>query len=118
LPTNVHALVSGVMLNVPVFLMIRFFLEFLTPIPWGWGLVVLLLGGITAVVSVRYAILSHDLKRALAYHSVENMGIILAGLGLALLFAADYDIRDPNIRNALKSISALSLIACLLHVIN
>ena len=51
-------------------------------------MVVLALGGITAVMGVLYALMQHDLKRLLAYHTVENIGIIFIGLGLALAFKA------------------------------
>ena len=51
-------------------------------------MVVLALGGVTAVMGVLYALMQHDLKRLLAYHTVENIGIIFIGLGLALAFKA------------------------------
>ena len=69
---------------------------------------VLALGGITAVMGVLYALMQHDLKRLLAYHTVENIGIIFIGLGLALAFKA-FD---------MPSVAALALTAGLLHVFN
>jgi hydrogenase-4 component B len=114
LPTNTHAMMSAVMLKVPIYLMIRFFFEaMIGPIAWWWGVVVLTLASATAVLTVFYALLSKDLKRALAYHSVENIGIIMAGLGLALLFS-DARLATP----ALRAAAALALLASLYHVIN
>jgi formate hydrogenlyase subunit 3/multisubunit Na+/H+ antiporter MnhD subunit len=115
LPTNTHAMMSAVMLKLPVYLMIRFFFEgMIGEITWWWGAVVLVLAGVTAVVTVFYALLSKDLKTALAYHSVENIGIILAGVGLALLFSDDRLQSFPAARGA----GALALLAALYHVVN
>src|SRR5262249_50707133 len=115
LPTNTHAMVSAVMLKIPVYLMLRFFVGGIVgPVQWWWGAVILVLAGLTAVVSVFYAMLSSDLKIALAYHSVENIGIILAGLGLALLFS-DHRFADLP---ALRAAAGLALLASLYHVIN
>jgi len=115
LPTNTHAMMSAVMLKVAVYLMIRCFLEgMLGPVQWWWGAVVLVLAGATALVTVFYALLCGDLKTALAYHSVENVGIILAGLGLALLFGADRFAGQP----AMRAAAALALLASLYHVVN
>jgi formate hydrogenlyase subunit 3/multisubunit Na+/H+ antiporter MnhD subunit len=72
------------------------------------GLLVLLVGGATAVLGVLYALMQHDLKRLLAYHTVENIGIIFIGLGLALAFGA----------NGLPAAAALALTAALFHVFN
>jgi hydrogenase-4 component B len=115
MPTNTHAMMSAVMLKLPVYLMIRIFFEgVIGPVTWWWGVVVLLLAGATALVSVFYAVLSKDLKTALAYHSVENIGIILAGIGLALLFGDDRFAAFPTLRGA----AALALLAALYHVVN
>jgi NADH:ubiquinone oxidoreductase subunit 5 (subunit L)/multisubunit Na+/H+ antiporter MnhA subunit len=75
--------------------------------PWN-GLVVLTLGGITATLGVLYALMQHDLKRLLAYHTVENIGIIFIGLGLALAFRS----------NRMDVAAALALTAALFHVFN
>jgi hydrogenase-4 component B len=115
LPTNTHAMVSAVMLKIPVYLMLRFFVGGIVgPVQWWWGAVILVLAGLTAVVSVFYAMLTSDLKIALAYHSVENIGIILAGLGLALLFS---DHRFAGLP-ALRAAAGLALLASLYHVVN
>ncbi len=110
LPAPIHALASGLIIKISSFYMlIRMFFEFLTPTPWWWGWLVLLLAGLTALVGVFYAITSRDLKTALAHHSVENFGIILAGLGLALLLFAS---TSPS------PLASLALVASLYHLLN
>jgi hydrogenase-4 component B len=83
-PSHVSALLSGVMLKIGIYGIIRF-IGFLPEPPVGWGALVLVLGCISGVLGVVFALGQHDLKRLLAYHSVENIGIILMGFGLALL---------------------------------
>ncbi len=107
-PSHVSALMSGVMTKVAVYAFVRIVLDLLGPPAWWWSLVVLALGGITAVQGVLYALMQHDLKRLLAYHTVENIGIIFIGLGLALAFEA----------NAMGFAAALALTAALFHVLN
>lgn len=115
LPTNTHAMMSAVLLKLPVYLMIRFFFEgMIGEVTWWWGAVLLVLAAVTALVTVFYALLSRDLKTALAYHSVENLGIILAGVGLALLFSDDRFQEQP----AIQAAGALALLAALFHVVN
>jgi len=114
LPTNTHALMSGVMLKLAIYLMLRFFFEFLQPVAWWWGAILLLLAGITVLINVFFALLSHDLKRVLAYHSIENMGLILVGLALALLFTSQSFNHTP----ALSQVAGLALSASLLHTFN
>jgi hydrogenase-4 component B len=87
-PSHVSALMSGVMTKVAVYGFVRIVFDLLGPPLWWWGAVVLVTGGITAVLGVLYALMQHDLKRLLAYHTVENIGIIFIGLGLALAFRA------------------------------
>jgi formate hydrogenlyase subunit 3/multisubunit Na+/H+ antiporter MnhD subunit len=107
-PSHVSALMSGVMTKVAVYAFVRVAFDLLGPPAWWWSLVVLALGGFTAVMGVLYALMQHDLKRLLAYHTVENIGIIFIGLGLALAFKA-FD---------MPSVAALALTAGLLHVFN
>jgi len=107
-PSHVSALMSGVMTKVAVYGSIRIVFDLLGPPQWWWGMVVLMLGGITAVMGVLYALMQHDLKRLLAYHTVENIGIIYIGLGLALAFQA----------NGMRAPAALALTAALFHVFN
>jgi len=107
-PSHVSALMSGVMTKVAVYGFVRIMFDLAGPPSWWWGALVPLLGGLTAVMGVLYALMEHDLKRLLAYHTVENIGIIFIGLGLALAFEA----------NAMPAAAALALTAALLHVFN
>src|SRR5438105_8680787 len=85
-PSHVSALMSGVMTKVAVYGFVRVVFDLLGPPPWSWSMPVLALGGVTAALGVLYALMQHDLKRLLAYHTVANIGIIFIGLGLALAF--------------------------------
>lgn len=85
-PSHVSALLSGVALKMGIYGLVRFSGWLPTPPAAGW--VVAGLGGVSAVLGVAFALGQHDLKRLLAYHSVENIGIILMGLGFGLLAAA------------------------------
>ncbi|MGA9081816.1 MAG: proton-conducting transporter membrane subunit, partial [Pseudolabrys sp.] len=87
-PSHVSALMSGVMTKVAVYGFVRIAFDLLGEPAWWWSMLVLSIGGITAVMGVLYALMEHDLKRLLAYHTVENIGIIYIGLGLALAFKA------------------------------
>jgi hydrogenase-4 component B len=107
-PTHASALLSGVMTKVAVYGFVRIAFDLLGTPNWWSAVVVLLLGGVTAVLGVLYALMEHDLKRLLAYHTVENIGIIFIGLGLALAFSA----------NGLAGGAALALTAALFHVFN
>jgi formate hydrogenlyase subunit 3/multisubunit Na+/H+ antiporter MnhD subunit len=107
-PSHVSALMSGVMTKVAVYGFVRIVFDLLGPPAWWWGGLVALLGGVTAVMGVLYALMEHDLKRLLAYHTVENIGIIFIGLGLALAFEA----------NEMAGAAALALTAALFHVLN
>src|SRR5436309_2998781 len=107
-PSHVSALMSGVMTKVAVYGFLRIVFDLLGPPVWWWSMVVLALGGATAVMGVLYALMQHDLKRLLAYHTVENIGIIFAGLGLALAFKA----------NGMLAAAALAMTGALFHVLN
>jgi formate hydrogenlyase subunit 3/multisubunit Na+/H+ antiporter MnhD subunit len=107
-PTHVSALMSGVMTKVAVYGFVRIVFDLLGPPAWWWGALVPLIGGITAAMGVLYALMQEDLKRLLAYSTVENIGIIFIGLGLALAFEA----------NDMTGAAALALTAALLHVFN
>lgn len=107
-PSHVSALMSGVMTKVAVYGFIRVIFDLLGEPTWWASMVVLALGGVTAVLGVLYALMQHDLKRLLAYHTVENIGIIFIGLGLALAFQA----------NGMRWAAALALTAALFHVLN
>jgi formate hydrogenlyase subunit 3/multisubunit Na+/H+ antiporter MnhD subunit len=107
-PTQVSALMSGVMTKVAVYGFVRIVFDLLGEPAWWWSVLVLTLAGITAVMGVLYALMQHDLKRLLAYHTVENIGIIFIGLGLALAFKA----------HGMTLAAALAVTAGLLHVFN
>ncbi len=107
-PSHVSALMSGVMTKVAIYGFVRIVFDLVGVPTWWSGLVVLTLGGITAALGVLYALMQHDLKRLLAYHTVENIGIIFIGLGLALAFEA----------NGMTAGAALALTAALFHVFN
>ena len=87
-PSHVSALMSGVMTKVAVYGFIRIVFDLNGPPAWWWSIVVIPLAGVTCVLGVLSALMQHDIKRLLAYHTVENIGIIFIGLGLALAFAA------------------------------
>jgi hydrogenase-4 component B len=106
-PSHVSALLSGVVLKVGIYGLLRT-LSLLPTGPVSWGGAVLLLGTLSAVLGVLFALGQHDLKRLLAYHSIENIGIILMGLGLALVGQS---------RGRPEWI-VLGLAGCLLHVWN
>jgi hydrogenase-4 component B len=107
-PSHVSALMSGVMTKVAVYGFVRIVFDLIGTPAWWWSMVVLALGGVTAAMGVLYALMQHDLKRLLAYHTVENIGIIFIGLGLALAFKA----------HGMAWAAALALTAGLLHVFN
>jgi formate hydrogenlyase subunit 3/multisubunit Na+/H+ antiporter MnhD subunit len=107
-PSHVSALMSGVMTKVAVYGFVRIVFDLLGTPEWWWGAVVALAGGVTAVIGVLHALMEQDLKRVLAYSTVENLGIVFAGLGLALAFEA----------NHMQVAAALALTAALLHVFN
>lgn len=107
-PSHVSALMSGVMTKVAIYGFIRIIFDLLGSPQWWWAIVVLLVGAITAVLGVLHAVLESDMKRLLAYSTVENVGFVYIGLGLSLAFAA----------NGLSAASALALTAALLHAFN
>ncbi len=107
-PSHVSALMSGVMTKVAVYGFVRIVFDLLGEPSWWWSIAVLGLGSITAVLGVLYALMQRDLKRLLAYSTVENIGIIFIGLGLALAFKA----------SGYAAPAALALTAALFHVLN
>ena len=107
-PSPVSALMSGVMLKTAIYGFVRFSFDFLGGGPGWWGYLALVAGAASGVLGVLYAIAEHDLKRLLAYHSVENIGIIYLGLGAALVLMA----------NDAPLWTALALMAALLHTFN
>lgn len=112
-PSHASALMSGVMLKVALYGLVRLGFDLLAPVegplPASWGWTVLLLGTVSAVLGVLFALQQHDLKRLLAFHSVENVGIILMGVGLSMLLARG---------RGDQALAALALAAGLLHTLN
>lgn len=106
-PSHVSALLSGVMLKIGIYGLVRF-IGFLPDPPVSWGVILLISGCISGVLGVVFALGQHDLKRLLAYHSIENIGIILMGFGLAMI--------GRSMERPLWVI--LGLAGCLLHVWN
>lgn len=107
-PSHVSALMSGVMIKLGVYGLVRIGFDWLGVGPAWWGGVVLVIAGASAVFGVLYALVESDLKRLLAYSSVENVGIIVLGVGAGMLFQA-YD---------LNGLAALALLAGLYHTLN
>lgn len=106
-PSHVSAAMSGVILKIGVYGLIRT-LSFFNGVPLWWGFCVLILGVLSGVVGVAFAIGQHDLKRLLAYHSIENIGIIFMGLGVALIGQAVGS----------SAMMLLGMSGALLHVLN
>ena len=107
-PSHVSGIMSGVMTKVAIYGFIRIAFDLLGPPQWWWSLAVLAVGGVSAVMGVLYALMQSDLKRVLAYSTIENIGLIFASLGLALAFKA----------YGMTLAAALALTAALLHVFN
>ncbi|MBL6936969.1 MAG: hydrogenase 4 subunit B [Alphaproteobacteria bacterium] len=107
-PSHVSALMSGVMTKVAIYAFVRVVFDLLGPPAWWWGIVVILPGAASAVIGILSALLEQDLKRVLAYSTIENVGFIFVGLGLALAFRS----------NGLVAMSVLALTAALFHVLN
>ena len=107
-PSYASALMSGVMLKMAVYGLLRVGWELVRAGPAWWGGVTPGLGIVSAVLGVLYAMVEHDLKRLLAYSSVENIGIVFVGVGAGLLLSGA---RHP-------AAAAFALAAGLLHVLN
>jgi len=107
-PSHVSAIMSGVMTKVAIYAFVRIAFDLIGPPEWWWGLLVLIVGGATALLGVLYALFEADMKRVLAYSTVENIGFIFVGLGLSLAFAGG--------RFAVAAMVAFT--AALFHVFN
>jgi formate hydrogenlyase subunit 3/multisubunit Na+/H+ antiporter MnhD subunit len=107
-PSHVSALMSGVMTKVAVYGFVRIAFDLVgAPAPW-WSMAIMAVAGVTAVLGVLRAMLQRDLKVMLAYSTIENIGIVFAGLGLALAFKS----------NGMAAAAALAFTAALFHVFN
>lgn len=107
-PSPVSALMSGIMIKTAIYGMVRVIYDLIGGVRWEWGMLVLVVGAATTLFGVLYALMQHDLKRLLAYHSVENIGIILLGLGMSMVF----------IGFGHPAAGVLGLIAALYHTLN
>ena len=107
-PSHVSGLMSGVMTKVAVYGFVRIVFDLLGPPEWWWSIAVLAIGGPSATLGVLYALMQRDIKRVLAYSTIENIGIIFVGLGLALAFKAE----------GMAWVAALAFTAALFHVLN
>lgn len=107
-PSHISSIMSGVMIKIAIYGMIRFFVTLLGHGPGWWGALILVLGIISCLVGVIYALMDHDLKKLLAYHSVENIGIILLGVGLGMFFNS----------LGIGAVAVLGMCAGLYHLIN
>lgn len=107
-PSHISALMSGVMLKVALYGVIRFCFDLLSEVHWQWGVVLLVVGTLSALGGILYAMMQTNLKRLLAYSSVENIGIIFMVLGLSMIFMA----------NGHPKLAALGLLAALFHAFN
>jgi hydrogenase-4 component B len=107
-PSHVSAVLSGVVIKMGIYGLLRVLLDLMGGGPAWWGAALLGIGSISALLGVLYALMEHDLKRLLAYHSVENIGIILIGVGAGMIFHS----------YGLMTLAALGFIGGLYHTIN
>ena len=106
-PSHASALMSGAMIKIGIYGLVRILAMLGTPQPW-WGWVLIAIGASSGVLGVLFALAQHELKRLLAYHSVENIGIILLGIGLGVL----------GLATGMPALAAIGFAAGLLHVVN
>ncbi|MBN2106999.1 MAG: hypothetical protein JW832_06195 [Deltaproteobacteria bacterium] len=106
-PSHVSALMSGIMIKTGMYGIVRMLTFFDVPPLW-WGWLVLAIGIISGLLGVLFALAQHDLKGLLAYHSVENIGIIMMGLGVGLI----------GWSAAVPSVAILGMAGGLFHVVN
>ncbi|HET9650645.1 MAG TPA: hydrogenase 4 subunit B [Usitatibacter sp.] len=107
-PSPVSALMSGVMLKTAIYGLLRVSFDLIAVPIWWWGVVALVLGLLTALFGAVFAAAQVDMKRLLAYSSIENIGLLVMGLGLAIVFHAYH----------MDSLAALAMTAMLLHCLN
>jgi hydrogenase-4 component B len=107
-PSSISSLMSGALIKTGIYGMVRFCAFGLGTPRLSWGVVVLVLGAVSAVLGVLYALMQHDLKRLLAYHSIENIGIILLGLGAGMTALA----------RGHGELAAVGVAAALFHTLN
>lgn len=107
-PSNVSALMSGIMIKTAIYGIIRFAFIPFTDKPLWWGALILGAGAVSTVLGVAYALMEHNIKKLLAYSSIENIGIILMGVGISFMAYSNDNL----------VLSGLSLMAALFHLLN
>jgi hydrogenase-4 component B len=111
-PSNISALMSAVMIKIGIYGMIRTIFDFsgfgASPDFAWWGMLLIAFGSVSAITGILYAVVERDIKRALAFSSIENIGIILIGLGLSVVFASFQ----------LTAFAVLALMASMYHTVN
>jgi len=107
-PANASALLSGVILNLGIYGILRTCGAFLAPLPLAAGLIVLMVGAVTAIIGILYANTANDLKHMLAHSSIENMGLVTVGLGAAFTILT---LHQP-------ALAAIAYVASLFHMVN
>lgn len=106
-PSHVSAVMSGVMIKTGIYGLLRILMMLGTPPAW-WGWTLVILGATSGIFGVLFALAQHDLKRLLAYHSIENIGIIVLGIGVGVLGTS----------NGVQSIAVLGFAGAMMHTIN
>lgn len=107
-PGNVSALMSGVMIKTAIYMIIRVSFDFLGAGQMWWGYIVLIAGTISAILGILYAVVEQDMKKMLAFSSIENIGIILIGTGASMIFFS----------SGKTGLSEIAMIAALYHLLN
>lgn len=107
-PSHISALMSGVMIKTGIYGILRFVFTFLTPFPYWWGILLAGIAIITAILGIIFASTESNIKRILAYSSIENIGVILLPIGASMIFFSFEQ----------KELAALSLIPALFHTLN
>lgn len=107
-PSSFSAVLAGILVNMGIYGIIRFAVQMVGTGPMWWGFVVAGLGSVSALLGILYALMERDMKRFLAYSSVENVGIILIGVGASMVFAASHQ----------PILAALAMTAALFHTLN
>lgn len=107
-PSHASALMSGVMVKIGIFGIIKVGIDLLGATQGWWGIVVLAFGAVSSVLGVMYALAEHDIKRLLAWHTVENIGIILMGVGVGMVGMA----------NNMPVLATIGLLGAVYHLLN
>jgi len=107
-PSHVSGLMSGAMVKIALYGFIRVAFDLIGSVQWQWGVAVLIVGAVSALLGILFALVQGDLKRLLAYSTIENMGIIFLGLGLSLIYLG----------TGHRVLGALAFVASLYHALN